>query len=301
MAVSEATLGDGFEREEWAIWQSFELEVLRHPIEERPDPDDWVDSHSAANGIERDAVNAVVKLGIYAGDRDELRQRTGNGKTVFPNGDIYIGEYEAGLRHGKGLYIHKAQGMGPIDELLARLSPSKPVGRSAAEFLESEVPTIPPRIIRSVLDLGFFPCYRGSYHRNAKQGKGVMKYKDGSYYEGQWDANKRHGDGMYHYTNGDTYNGAWHEGLKHGSGCYTFTGGRGSYAGAWHRGVLQDGRWLMADGTTYEGAFDTDNRPHDALGAMKFPAAKLRQRGQYQKGKWCPEFRLEYMDGTLAV
>lgn len=41
----------------------------------------------------------------YEGDRNEVGQRHGVGKAVFPNGDIYQGQYEHGKRHGEVLIL----------------------------------------------------------------------------------------------------------------------------------------------------------------------------------------------------
>lgn len=43
----------------------------------------------------------------YDGERNKIGERHGNGKSVLPNGDMYMGGYCKGLRHGKGLYVLK--------------------------------------------------------------------------------------------------------------------------------------------------------------------------------------------------
>lgn len=37
----------------------------------------------------------------YEGERNEAGERHGAGRAVFPNGDIYQGQYEHGKRHGE--------------------------------------------------------------------------------------------------------------------------------------------------------------------------------------------------------
>lgn len=44
---------------------------------------------------------------VYEGERNENGERHGNGKTLLPNGDMYIGQYCNGLRYGKGIYVFK--------------------------------------------------------------------------------------------------------------------------------------------------------------------------------------------------
>lgn len=48
------------------------------------------------------------KEGVYVGGRNEIKERHGQGKNIFPNGDIYEGQYVSGKRHGQGTYIWKA-------------------------------------------------------------------------------------------------------------------------------------------------------------------------------------------------
>ena len=43
-------------------------------------------------------------LGTYEGERNQLGERHGNGKTLHPNGDEYVGDYQNGKRSGFGVY-----------------------------------------------------------------------------------------------------------------------------------------------------------------------------------------------------
>jgi radial spoke head protein 1 len=52
-------------------------------------------------------VSISFLLQIYEGGRNDMKERHGNGKNVFPNGDVYEGQYLSGKRHGSGLYIWK--------------------------------------------------------------------------------------------------------------------------------------------------------------------------------------------------
>lgn len=44
---------------------------------------------------------------MYEGERNEQGDRHGFGKTLLPNGDMYVGRYCEGLRNGKGIYVFK--------------------------------------------------------------------------------------------------------------------------------------------------------------------------------------------------
>ena len=58
-----------------------------------------------------DSVHSESKqeptIGTYTGERNEKGERHGKGRNVFPNGDIYDGQYVNGKRHGKGVYVFK--------------------------------------------------------------------------------------------------------------------------------------------------------------------------------------------------
>jgi len=47
---------------------------------------------------------------IYGGERDEHNQRTGEGESLFPNGDRYTGGFLENVRNGQGLYVFGSQG-----------------------------------------------------------------------------------------------------------------------------------------------------------------------------------------------
>ena len=57
--------------------------------------------------------------------------------------------------------------------------------------------------------------YIGNWIKNAREGLGIMIYKDGSYYQGEWYVNKPHGYGEYYTPDRKWYyKGKWKEGVK---------------------------------------------------------------------------------------
>jgi hypothetical protein len=289
--VDEAT---GFKKPEWKIWKAYEEAVLLKPEDEREEEEEWAENYATENNLDRNRITTVIKLGIYAGERDEFNQRTGEGKAIYASGDLYEGQYWEGKKNGQGQYIHKSQGMSEVDKLLSELAKLRPENQPTEDFVKQAAKAIAvgPDIVRAALEYGFYPCYNGAYINNLKHGKGVMKNKDGSVYKGDWKDNKRHGEGIYFYLNGDIYSGQWEDGLKHGSACYTFADNKGSYIGTWDKGVFKEGQWIMSDGNYYEGRFDSKNRPCDPMAVLKFPCCGLVQQGEYKKGKWCPTDQL---------
>ncbi|KAH9288389.1 hypothetical protein KI387_032506, partial [Taxus chinensis] len=58
--------------------------------------------------------------------------------------------------------------------------------------------------------------YRGRCKGGLPEGKGRLRYKDGSFYDGLWKLGKRCGTGTFYYSSGDMYQGSWREDLMHG-------------------------------------------------------------------------------------
>lgn len=59
------------------------------------------------DGSESGGKDEGPTIGVYEGARNDLNERHGSGKNVFPNGDVYEGSYVHGKRHGKGTYTWK--------------------------------------------------------------------------------------------------------------------------------------------------------------------------------------------------
>merc|ERR1719389_363943 len=47
------------------------------------------------------------KEGVYTGERNDGKLRHGKGRIDWPNGDFYEGDFNDGLRSGKGVYSCK--------------------------------------------------------------------------------------------------------------------------------------------------------------------------------------------------
>eukprot|EP00996_Jenningsia_fusiforme_P000860 NODE_1781_length_1409_cov_102.151471_g1610_i0.p1 GENE.NODE_1781_length_1409_cov_102.151471_g1610_i0~~NODE_1781_length_1409_cov_102.151471_g1610_i0.p1 ORF type:complete len:347 (-),score=80.90 NODE_1781_length_1409_cov_102.151471_g1610_i0:267-1307(-) len=284
----------GFRAVDWKIWQAYEEAVLNKPEDDREEPEEWAETFATENNLDLKRITAAIKVGIYAGGRDEFNQRSGEGKTIYANGDTYEGQYWEGRKSGFGKYVYKSAGMSEVDKLVVEMLKVKPTEESYEQFAvrAADHLRVGRDVVRLMLEMGPHPCYYGGFINNQKEGKGVMKNKDGSIYKGDFVANKRHGEGVFTYLNGDVYSGQWVEGKKHGGGCYTFAGSKGQYIGVWDKGTMQEGQWIMSDGNLYEGKFDYKNRPGDPNGAIKFPKLGLVQQGNYQKGKWRPTDKL---------
>ncbi|XP_015175249.1 PREDICTED: radial spoke head 1 homolog [Polistes dominula] len=160
-------------------------------------------------------------LGLYEGERNEQGSRHGFGKTLLPNGDMYVGQYCEGLRNGKGIYVFKNG------------------ARYDGEWRQG---------LKYGQGIFWYPDgtrYEGEWKRDTKYGFGVYFYENNDVYEGSWKKNLRHGLGTYLYAATGTkfmgtwikdrmqgpgqivyprhrYHGFWELNLPLGRGCFTF-------------------------------------------------------------------------------
>ena len=52
-------------------------------------------------------ANGLMQEGVYTGERNDGKLRHGKGRIDWPNGDFYEGDFNDGLRSGKGVYSCK--------------------------------------------------------------------------------------------------------------------------------------------------------------------------------------------------
>ncbi|CCW68842.1 unnamed protein product [Phytomonas sp. Hart1] len=300
--INETT---GFYVAEEYVWKAFEKGFLTAGEDADGDVNSWVErfcSEAEEHGtvFDQNFVKSICTLGIYAGLRDEFHQRSGCGKSIYPNRDEYEGEFFQGKKNGSGHYIFLSKGKNEIDKIVEAeikaiyngdlKKTDETAIRSIAEKYQIGI-----HIVAGVIEYGFFPCYHGDYAAGKRSGCGIMKNKDATIYKGEFLENKREGQGVFYYLNGDIYSGNWKGGLKHGYGTYHFVGG-GEYRGEWVNGVFTQGQWILQDGTYYEGKFDKLNRPLDTNASMHYPRIKLTQFGTFKRGLWAPTSQLQVCD-----
>jgi uncharacterized membrane protein YgcG len=150
-------------------------------------------------------------------------------------GDVYQGEFENGLRHGKGTYTY-ANG----DAYTGDWSKGKMHGHGAltvhaskdeytGNFVDGELNG------KVSIAYGSGEKYVGGYRGGKKSGVGRYKYASGDQYDGGWLENMMHGQGNYSVASGDKYAGGFVKNKKHGKGTYMYKSG-GSCTGTWVEG-----------------------------------------------------------------
>jgi radial spoke head protein 1 len=131
-------------------------------------------------------VKSVGELGIFQGARDQERNKNGLGQTLFPNGDMYVGQYKANRREGTGTYCWQTTGILYTGQWRNNLRCG--VGRIVYP------------------DGG---RYLGSWVDDVKTGQGRYTYPDGSSYAGSWANDTKHGFGTYTFVDGSVFIGSF--------------------------------------------------------------------------------------------
>lgn len=65
--------------------------------------DEWLGEEESGE----DGAKPFNPIGEYYGGRNDKNERHGRGRAEMPNGDVYLGCYFRGKRHGLGVYRYK--------------------------------------------------------------------------------------------------------------------------------------------------------------------------------------------------
>jgi hypothetical protein len=134
-------------------------------------------------------VKSIGELGVYQGNRDEQGTKCGLGQTLFPDGDMYTGEYRDNQRHGRGTYFWANHGM----IYCGQWAGNKRHGVGRMIFADGA-------------------RYFGAWADDKIHGVGRYTYPDGSTYNGAWVDGQKHGEGAYTFVDGSRYSGAFVDG-----------------------------------------------------------------------------------------
>ncbi|CAM9915718.1 unnamed protein product, partial [Discosporangium mesarthrocarpum] len=119
---------------------------------------------------------------------------------LYGNGNIYVGSWVNGLRHGKGILTKRN---GPRYE--GRFIHDRMTGKVRESPRPSGTKIYPDN-----------RRYVGLMRNGERHGAGTMTYPNGVRYHGQYRFDKREGHGVMQYTNGECYDGYWMDDMKHG-------------------------------------------------------------------------------------
>ncbi|XP_047094878.1 phosphatidylinositol 4-phosphate 5-kinase 9-like [Lolium rigidum] len=142
--------------------------------------------------------------------------RHGQGKTLWPSGATYEGEYSAGYMDGEGTYV----------------SPDGASSYKGQWKLNR----------KHGLGLQTYPSgdmYQGSWIQGQMEGHGRYTWANGNSYVGTMRNGLMSGKGVLTWNTGESFQGNWLDGMMHGYGLYTWEDS-GYYLGTWTRG-FKDG------------------------------------------------------------
>ena len=162
----------------------------------------------------------------YSGS-DEVRGLTAtvsskDKKIVYSNGDVYEGEMQDLVKHGRGKLTFEN---GDVYE-----------GTFIADKMSGE----------GVLTFKNGDRYEGTFKAGVRSGSGTYTYSDGSVYTGEFADGLKNGKGTFTAADKSTYTGEYKNNLKHGKGTYTLSGGE-VYSGRFEHGQIVVGEGNIID------------------------------------------------------
>ncbi|TNJ30120.1 putative Phosphatidylinositol-4-phosphate 5-kinase [Giardia muris] len=122
----------------------------------------------------------ILNIGTYTGPRNELGERHGRGRCIFPNKDVYVGDYEKGLRHGHGTYRWAYLGV----KYKGEYKNGRRNGFGTMTYTNGTV-------------------YEGNWVNDRREGTGRITYPNLDYYSGEFHGGLPHGQGEYYYKSCD--------------------------------------------------------------------------------------------------
>ncbi|PKU69457.1 phosphatidylinositol 4-phosphate 5-kinase 2 [Dendrobium catenatum] len=151
---------------------------------------------------------------------------------LFPNGDIYSGEFVANVPHGRGKFIW-------IDGCMYEGEWRNGNAAGTGKFSWPSGAN-----------------YNGEFKGGRREGYGTFIGANGDSYQGSWSADRKQGYGKKSYVNGDFYEGQWRRDLQEGQGRYLWSN-KAQYVGEWHNGMISGrGVLILANGNMYDGRWE---------------------------------------------
>ena len=128
-------------------------------------------------------------------------QRHGQGKEVWPNGDVLEGHFRNGKASGPGTLITRS-------------------GSYEGQFLDGM------RCGKGTFEWHNGAVYEGEWKNGIRNGHGSLCSPEGRKYEGEWKNGDMDGQGTFTVPGGMNYVGEFKQGKNHGLGTLTFADGR---------------------------------------------------------------------------
>ena len=167
------------------------------------------------NGVEAELQMCSERYEAVDGGKqvptDSDGQVHGRAKVTYPDGAVYVGDFQHGKKHGKGTFTFPDGNVYVGDYQHDKLH-----GKGEYTWADGAV-------------------YDGEWQDDKSHGKGTFTYASGAVYDGEYQDNKRHGKGTFIYDDGNFELGFYVDGKDSGEGV-KFTKDRQK---AW---LLKDGK-----------------------------------------------------------
>lgn len=265
-----------------------------------------------AAASERKMAEMLEQLAVAVKERQTTLRTEGYQTFVFPNGDVYEGEWKNGSMHGRG--VLKQQSLQQEAPSLSSTTTSSP----AQDPSSPQGTVIAAAVASTSAVVGSSDLYEGEWFLGVKNGIGIKHYGSAkTMYSGKWVDGKRHGrgelmepEGMYTgefldghihglgeyvYSDGHIYKGEWVEERYEGNGTYLFPSGA-KYEGAWRQG-REHGRGARthSNGDVYSG----DWHHGQVHGTGMYTGMSITYDGDWQYGTISGQGICRYSDGTV--
>lgn len=220
-------------------------------------PRQWRTFYEDAIAELKEVTNTLYEGNVVRG------LKNGQGKIIYPNGDVFKGSYKNDERSGQGLCKFACNG-----------SIYKGEWRDDKPFGSGTFFSLPCEVIEARFD-GF----------HVIDGQIKVLFTNGEFYEGHVKNSQRNGQGQHNYKNGDSYEGEWQNDCRIGRGRMFFQNG------AKLSGMFIDDK---ADGyvefeDNYGNIFQTENEEAKAMvvkaKTMKRKKTVLGDKFQYDRDK----------------
>ncbi|XP_023732900.1 phosphatidylinositol 4-phosphate 5-kinase 6 [Lactuca sativa] len=182
------------------------------------------------------AATMFTTMSVAHVDEEASDIQVSHVEKIFSNGDIYIGQWVAeNYPHGDGKYLW-SDGCMYVGEWCKGKSNGK------GKFSWPSGATYEGQFKNSYIDgEGTFTgslndTYKGFWVMNKKHGKGKESYGNGDHYEGNWRKGLHDGQGTYQWNSGHQYIGQWKKGKMNGNGIMIWSNGN-RFDGNWEGGL----------------------------------------------------------------
>ncbi|XP_020586646.1 phosphatidylinositol 4-phosphate 5-kinase 1-like isoform X2 [Phalaenopsis equestris] len=187
---------------------------------------------------------------------------------VFPNGDLYSGEFAGNAPHGRGKCIW-------IDGCVYN-----------GEWRDGNFSG------KGKLWWPSGATYDGEFKDGKMEGYGSFIGANGETYQGSWIADRKHGYGKKSYANGDFYEGQWKRDVQDGQGRYVWRN-RVQFVGEWRNGTMADrGVFILPNGDLHDGQLE--NGVPKRSGGFAWPDCSC------YLGRWIRDFKSQQQMNGLS-